>query len=905
MNASILNRSYWQALSLALVITTHQFLPAESVPAQPARKESSPIQIESSGLKLTASLSGKDIVFELKDSASGTVWASGPYVYSIQEKGTASAAGLSNPSLKKIGDYLVVNGTIGETSITVNHRIIPTKTGLQENLELTNHSDKEVLLEGVGFGLSKSLDTSGTMRLIACPFRRQVDNKLHDYSSDDLIARNFSNSDGHNDAAVTDKKVCDHGLLRSEAWVLADTERSLLVAKYNPKHIENSMIAVDETSGGKVMRFGGAGLSLFSEPRGVTRIAPGQSFEFGQTSLQPVDGGWAPAYEAYRNFLNAKGHGMPSDYNPPLNWNELFDVGWYHSDVAKLAEHYTRDALMAEAAKAKEVGCDLLYLDPGWEVCEGTTLWDEKRLGKVEDFVKEVKEKYGLKVGYRTIGRVYRDEFPNDWYLQRENTSGTYERAWLTPPVTPEPAPLTKPDGRRNLALLPGTTVTASSLIKSETPFHKVDHLIDGWYGNSASWISETDPSWVVVDFGTSHSIEEIALGSEHTPVHNDRAITSFDVFISNAESADAPKWEKVFSSKGELIRQTKSFKLPKRSARRLRIEIAGAEGGTARIDELEVYEADVPLTTVAAPERKAKPAGVAGKPIDFWEVCTQSPEWQAEKIKRILAVTKGGFDFMMYDEFDWRGACHNPAHGHEIPSTPEGHVKAVLGLVEKMRAEFPHVLVEAHDPVLPWNVRYLPTYYQQGFSNNRFQENWGFEFMWHPIEDLKSGRAMCLYYYNLGCDIPLYDHITMESDNDASLSFWWYASTIRHLGIGGKKGLNSKTENEPRWQQYKKAVAEYNRLRPYYARGKFIGIEETAHLHLLPSDRSAVLNVYNLGTAPQKREVKIDTEKVGLGKASELQVTGTESKVDGNHLVLTFDLPAESPALAEIKVWK
>ena len=68
---------------------------------------------------------------------------------------------------------------------------------------------------------------------------------------------------------------------------------------------------------------------------------------------------------------------------------------------------------------AKETGCQLLYLDPGWEICEGTTLWDEKRLGKVENFINTIKKKYGLETGFRTIGRVYRDEFPEDWYIKR------------------------------------------------------------------------------------------------------------------------------------------------------------------------------------------------------------------------------------------------------------------------------------------------------------------------------------------------------------------------------------------------------------------------------------------------------------------------------------------------------
>ena len=97
----------------------------------------------------------------------------------------------------------------------------------------------------------------------------------------------------------------------------------------------------------------------------------------------PIPAGWR-GVQVYRDFLDAHGHGFPADYNPPVNWNELYDVGWYHSRPADLKQFYTRQALLREAAKAKEIGCDLLYLDPGWEVCEGTTLWDEARLGSVK-----------------------------------------------------------------------------------------------------------------------------------------------------------------------------------------------------------------------------------------------------------------------------------------------------------------------------------------------------------------------------------------------------------------------------------------------------------------------------------------------------------------------------------------
>ncbi|MDH7502925.1 MAG: hypothetical protein QHJ82_09505 [Verrucomicrobiota bacterium] len=248
------------------------------------------------------------------------------------------------------------------------------------------------------------------MRLVAVPYRRQSDGKLHDYSVADLMAGRFSNSDWANDATVEDQQLVDRGKLRSEAWAWTDDQHGILVAKYNQEMIEYSIAAVENAGDRACLRFGGAGLALYREPRPATFIRPNESVTFGSTKYTLFDGGRERAYDLYRQWLRDRGHGFPPDYTPPLNWNELFDVGWYHSDREQLFKHYTREALFNETAKARDIGCDLLYLHPGWEVCEGTTLWDEQRLGNVADFARELKQKYGLRLGYRTIGRVYRDE---------------------------------------------------------------------------------------------------------------------------------------------------------------------------------------------------------------------------------------------------------------------------------------------------------------------------------------------------------------------------------------------------------------------------------------------------------------------------------------------------------------
>jgi len=61
-------------------------------------------------------------------------------------------------------------------------------------------------------------------------------------------------------------------------------------------------------------------------------------------------------------------------------------------------ELYSLKHMEEEAAKAKEIGCQALYLDPGWDTPFASQLWDEDRLGPAKDFVKLMDKKYGLKV---------------------------------------------------------------------------------------------------------------------------------------------------------------------------------------------------------------------------------------------------------------------------------------------------------------------------------------------------------------------------------------------------------------------------------------------------------------------------------------------------------------------------
>ncbi len=862
----------------------------------------SPARLDGGPLTLEAREQSAGVAISLKD-ARGIEYAGGIACYRVELKNGRIIQPRAAITLKS-RDHVVVTARSAEIELNHDITVLPGKDGFLEQIRVVNTGSERLEIEDYRFGLRRPHEAGGELRAVAVPFRRQADGRLHDWSLEEIADGKGSNSGWQNDPAVPRLPVVDsnRGRLRSEGWILTDGRTGLLVAKYNQEDIEFSML---EWDGGPTpsLILGGSGAGLYSEPESMRSLAPGQAVSLGSTYYLFVEGGWPAGYERFRRLLNGLGHGLAASYDPPVNWNELFDVGWYHSNAAELAKHYTRQALLGEAEKAAAIGAKLLYLDPGWEVCEGTSLWGEDRLGTVSSLVQELHDHYGLELGFRTICRVYRDEFPRDWYIQPTAKAQPYERPCLNRPAAPEPVPDKDERGSRNLALLPEARAEASSLLPGYA-IHQVEHLNDGWYGNNASWISAGEPSWAQIDLGSVHQIDKVRIGSEHSPQFGDRAATAVRILLAERPVATGSQWRVVAERRGPPIHQTTTFTFAPQEARIIRVEVAASQGGNVRLDEIEVYEA-TPQPWAGPPRRRTPaPETTPCEQTAFWEACTQNPAWQKEKLARLERIAGQGMRFMMFDEFDWRGPCYCPNHGHPVPSTPEGHVRAVYGLIHQLKQRVPGILVEAHDPVWPWGVRYLPIYFDQTLDASRrkgsYEENWGFEFMWRPIEDLLSGRALCLYYYNLACDIPLYDHITAEYDNDACLGFWWYASTIRHLGIGGKKGLDSKQVNESRWQAYLKAMGQYGRVRDWLVRGRFVGIDEWTHLHVLAGRPGGVLVAFNMSDKPVERTVVLKAADLGLGEGQP-PVSGARATRVGNGLQLSLSIPPRSPLVVKL----
>ena len=108
-----------------------------------------------------------------------------------------------------------------------------------------------------------------------------------------------------------------------------------------------------------------------------------------------MKGGYTEAMYAFRDWLDEKGCRFPKDYDPPVHWEQLYDMEGAWNDRL---HHYTKAALEKEALKAVAYHCQALYLDPGWDTRFGSFIWGEEWLGPRRQFMQEMESKYGLKV---------------------------------------------------------------------------------------------------------------------------------------------------------------------------------------------------------------------------------------------------------------------------------------------------------------------------------------------------------------------------------------------------------------------------------------------------------------------------------------------------------------------------
>ncbi|MBI5802733.1 MAG: DUF1553 domain-containing protein [Verrucomicrobia bacterium] len=100
----------------------------------------------------------------------------------------------------------------------------------------------------------------------------------------------------------------------------------------------------------------------------------------------------------------------------------------------------------------------------------------------------------------------------------------------------------------RNVALAStGAKATASGTYPNN-PYHKLEHINDGQYGNERSWISnERGKGWVQIEFAKAETIDRVqwSRDRDNVPRYNDRLATRYRIEVSR----DGTAWQTVATS--------------------------------------------------------------------------------------------------------------------------------------------------------------------------------------------------------------------------------------------------------------------------------------------------------------------------------------------------------------------
>jgi len=602
------------------------------------------------------------------------------------------------------------------------------KPWFEERIVLHNTGNSRISLSEFEMGFPLNIkDKEGEIipelkedRIIAVPFRHRADDKggvINDYILTDIIEK--PGWEYRPNFCLTRYLHVRSRHHFAEGWAWIRGERSIGIFSFNQENLVYSVLSPVKTEGGTLLRFGGTCfLPVHSQPSAVTRINPGDSIDFGIMRYQSIPGSYNEAAYTYRAMLDEKGCHFPIGFNPPIHWEQLYDMeGAWNNRI----KNYTKTIIEKEAAKGIEYSCEALYLDPGWDTKFGTFLWGGDWLGPRKKFIDEMQSEYGLKV-------------------------------------------------------------------------------------------------------------------SLHTPM---------------------PPWS----------------------------AIKGYEMGPSCVSDWP-----------AASRRIAPPETLSDTMRRGPEICMGSIQFLDEAEKRLLANCENGVSYLMYDGTGWNGPCSDSTHGHPVPYLQEDHIRNCIDLVQRIHKKYPDVIIELHDMLDGGNTRRMtPVYYKYGLPLS-YDENWGFELMWNPMEDIKAGRGLAMYYYNLACNVPLYLHIDLRKDNEHCVMLWWFASTARHLGIGG-------THKDAKVVEAQKAAMKYYReFDRFFKRGDFYGITEEIHLHVLPGEKSFVVNVFNLSDNPRTITGKFDLKNAGLDKSLDYMASKPWAKINNGILEVSLEMLPWSADVTDVK---
>jgi formylglycine-generating enzyme required for sulfatase activity len=219
------------------------------------------------------------------------------------------------------------------------------------------------------------------------------------------------------------------------------------------------------------------------------------------------------------------------------------------------------------------------------------------------------------------------------------------------------------PASADNLALAAGGARPAASSCLQGYAIHRVEHLNDGQYGNSHSWIAgSTGEEWAQIELPAPAMIDRVVFTRDRAEGHRDRLPRSFSVLVSS----DGREWRTVrhvadaveLTTETRLIRPNRAnvFDFPPVEARTVRITILrGLNTDQPCIDELEVYGPGSERNLATAPGATAQASScLAGYPIhqiahlndgragnDHSWIAAELPAWAQVTLPSVQTVSR------------------------------------------------------------------------------------------------------------------------------------------------------------------------------------------------------------------------------------------------------------------------
>jgi hypothetical protein len=371
----------------------------------------------------------------------GLLLADAPYSYSFgppEFRESSASSTRDGSSLISLRSDLP-----GGLEILQEFRLSHQQPWLEEQITLGNHGSSPLDLSSwrCGFVLPFGPPRQGHIdgpwaqfKLTAIPFRREPNGsrkQYADFSLAQILTEQFSSELWTADSTAT-------AAYASEGWAWTDGQRGFLLSKYGQQGVEWALldrVALDAQHSG--LRWGGCGIYR-GDPEHGAWLLPGESHRFGVTRLTAYTGGILEGFYTFRQEMEDRGHGCPKGFNPPVHWNELYDnkLWWLPNDQQNDPEmrnkYYTLTDMKLEAAKAKSMGCEALYLDPGWDTFFGSKIWDQPRLGTYKSFTQMLHDDYGLKSSLHAPLSGWGDptSYPQECYrLDRFGQRATWDRA--------------------------------------------------------------------------------------------------------------------------------------------------------------------------------------------------------------------------------------------------------------------------------------------------------------------------------------------------------------------------------------------------------------------------------------------------------------------------------------------